>query len=121
VNRVVIILFLHTVVGEMVPRYVSLADPERTLLAAAHPEQDLCVPVRPVSRAIRWLGNGGTATPRVRAPFRSRDRAQRRGDLLDARQHHVKKVSIEATAPRSAVGRLGLGTGPLREVMCLAT
>src|SRR5207245_6770617 len=54
-----IVVFFHMVIGEMVPKYVSLADPERVLLAVAIPNRIYVAVFRPIIRILGWLGNAG--------------------------------------------------------------
>ena len=62
-----IVAFLHMVIGEMVPKNVAIADPERTLLALARAEPGLRHAVRAgAASAQRDLG-GGRPPPRHRA------------------------------------------------------
>jgi CBS domain containing-hemolysin-like protein len=49
-----IVVYLHTVVGEMVPKNLTLAGPERTVLWLGPPMYAFCVVTRPVLAAMRW-------------------------------------------------------------------
>ena len=63
-----IVAFLHMVIGEMVPKNVAIADPERTLLALALPNRAYVTVFGPVLRVLNALSNAGRAAPRRRAP-----------------------------------------------------
>jgi CBS domain containing-hemolysin-like protein len=50
-----IITFLHTVVGEMVPKNITLAGPEASVLWLGPPMLAFCTATKPVLLAMRWL------------------------------------------------------------------
>jgi CBS domain containing-hemolysin-like protein len=54
-----IVSFLHMVVGEMVPKNIALAAPERTLLALAVPNRLYVIIVGPLLRVLNALVNAG--------------------------------------------------------------
>lgn len=54
-----IVAFLHMVVGEMVPKNVAIADPERTLLALALPNRAYVTVFGPLLRVLNRLSNAG--------------------------------------------------------------
>jgi CBS domain containing-hemolysin-like protein len=54
-----IVAFLHMVIGEMVPKNVAIADPERTLLALALPNRAYVTVFGPVLRVLNGLSNAG--------------------------------------------------------------
>ena len=54
-----IVAFLHMVIGEMVPKNVAIADPERTLLALALPNRAYVTVFGPVLRVLNSLSNAG--------------------------------------------------------------
>jgi CBS domain containing-hemolysin-like protein len=49
-----VVVFLHTVIGEMVPKNLTLAGPERTVLWLGPPMLAFCVATKPVLQAMRW-------------------------------------------------------------------
>ena len=49
-----IIVFLHTVVGEMVPKNITLAGPERSALILGPFMLAFCTATRPILTAMRW-------------------------------------------------------------------
>ncbi|MEV4640812.1 hemolysin family protein [Actinoplanes sp. NPDC049548] len=49
-----IVVFLHTVVGEMVPKNITLAGPERSALILGPFMLAFCTATRPVLSAMRW-------------------------------------------------------------------
>jgi CBS domain containing-hemolysin-like protein len=48
------VVFLHTVVGEMVPKNLILAGPERSVLWLGPPMLAFCIATKPVLSAMRW-------------------------------------------------------------------
>jgi CBS domain containing-hemolysin-like protein len=52
-----IVAFLHMVIGEMVPKNVAIADPERTLLALALPNRAYVTVFGPLLRVLNRLSN----------------------------------------------------------------
>lgn len=54
-----IVVFLHMVVGEMIPKNVAIAEPDRTALWLAVPMRWFTVLFRPVIRVLNVLANGG--------------------------------------------------------------
>jgi CBS domain containing-hemolysin-like protein len=49
-----VVVFLHTVVGEMVPKNITLAGPERSALLLGPFMLAFCVATKPVLAAMRW-------------------------------------------------------------------
>jgi len=54
-----IVVFLHMLVGEMVPKNLALANPERVLRALAGVDRLYLAVVRPIVRLLKAMGNGG--------------------------------------------------------------
>jgi CBS domain containing-hemolysin-like protein len=54
-----VVAFLHMVIGEMVPKNVAIAAPERTMLALALPNRAYVTVFRPVLRVLNTLSNAG--------------------------------------------------------------
>jgi CBS domain containing-hemolysin-like protein len=50
-----VVVFLHTVVGEMVPKNITLAGPERSALILGPFMLAFCIATKPVLTAMRWL------------------------------------------------------------------
>jgi CBS domain containing-hemolysin-like protein len=55
-----IVSFLHMVVGEMVPKNIAIAAPERTLLALALPNRLYVIVFGPLLKLLNGLANAGT-------------------------------------------------------------
>jgi CBS domain containing-hemolysin-like protein len=49
-----VVVFLHTVIGEMVPKNITLAGPERTALLLGPFMLAFCTATRPLLNAMRW-------------------------------------------------------------------
>ena len=49
-----VVVFLHTVVGEMVPKNITLAGPERSALILGPFMLAFCIATKPVLNAMRW-------------------------------------------------------------------
>jgi len=60
-----IVVFLHMVVGEMVPKNYTLADPEGTLLRVVTLDRAYLAVFRPVVRVLTWLAGLGLRMLRV--------------------------------------------------------
>ncbi len=50
-----LVVFLHTVIGEMVPKNLTLAGPERAVLWLGRPMYAFCVATRPLLAAMKWI------------------------------------------------------------------
>ena len=49
-----VVVFLHTVIGEMVPKNLTLAGPERSVLWLGPPMLAFCMATKPFLSAMRW-------------------------------------------------------------------
>ena len=54
VLALIVVVFLHTVVGEMVPKNITLAGPERSALILGPFMLGFCVATKPLLNAMRW-------------------------------------------------------------------
>jgi CBS domain containing-hemolysin-like protein len=111
-----IVVFLHMVVGEMVPKYVAIADPERTLMALAIPNRIYVALFRPLIRVLGWLGNAGTRLLGVepRSDLATVHTAEDIASMLAASR---EEGLIEEMAHDLLSGALDFGERPVREVM----
>lgn len=93
-----LVVYAHTVVGEMVPKNLTLAGPERAVLWLAPPLYGFCLATRPVLAAMRWAARGIlrvwriTATDSVKTVFTAEELAglvsqARTEGLLDPEAH----------------------------------
>jgi CBS domain containing-hemolysin-like protein len=60
-----IVVYLHMVIGEMAPKNIAIAHPEKTALAIAIPFRVYTAMFRPVVRLLNALANGGVRLLRV--------------------------------------------------------
>jgi CBS domain containing-hemolysin-like protein len=51
----IVVVFAHTVVGEMVPKNLTLAGPERAVLWLGPPMLGFCIATKPLLVAMKWL------------------------------------------------------------------
>jgi CBS domain containing-hemolysin-like protein len=49
-----VVVYLHTVIGEMVPKNLTLAGPERSVLWLGPPMLAFCIATKPLLSAMRW-------------------------------------------------------------------
>lgn len=50
-----IVVYLHTVIGEMVPKNLTLAGPDEAVLWLGPPMRGFCVATRPILVALKWI------------------------------------------------------------------
>ena len=111
-----IVVFFHMVIGEMVPKYVALADPERTLMALAIPNRVYVALFRPLIRVLGWLGRTGTRLFGVepRTDLATVHTAEEIASMLAASR---EEGLIEDMAHDLLSGALDFGERPLSDVM----
>jgi CBS domain containing-hemolysin-like protein len=111
-----IVVFFHMVVGEMVPKYVALANPERTLMRLAIPNRVYVALFRPLIRVLGWLGRAGTRLLRVepRTDLATVHTAEEIASMLAASR---EEGLIEEMAHDLLSGALDFGERTLREVL----
>ncbi|GAA2512295.1 hemolysin family protein [Pilimelia columellifera] len=117
-----VIVFLHTVLGEMVPKNITLAGPERSVLWLGPPMLGFCLITRPLLAAMRWAARKVLrlwrieATDAVKTVFTAEELAglvsqARTEGLLDQREHARisgalalnQRTAADALRPWSAV------------------
>jgi CBS domain containing-hemolysin-like protein len=67
VFALMLVVYAHTVVGEMVPKNLTLAGPERAVLWLGPPMYGFCVATKPVLVAMKWASRKLLALWRVEA------------------------------------------------------
>jgi CBS domain containing-hemolysin-like protein len=93
-----IIVYLHTVIGEMVPKNLTLAGPERAVVWLGPPMYGFCVVTKPLLLALKWAARvilriwRIEATDAVKTVFTAEELAglvsqARTEGLLDAEEH----------------------------------
>ena len=65
-----VVVFLHTVVGEMVPKNITLAGPERAVLWLGPPMLAFCLATKPLLLAMKWASRQVLRLWRWRPPTR---------------------------------------------------
>jgi CBS domain containing-hemolysin-like protein len=98
VLALLIVVYLHTVLGEMVPKNLTLAGPERTVVWLGPPMWAFCVFFKPLLVAMKWLSRTVLrlwrieATDAVKTVFTAEELAglvgqARTEGLLDPKEH----------------------------------
>jgi CBS domain containing-hemolysin-like protein len=93
-----VVVFLHTVVGEMVPKNLTLAGPERAVLWLGPPMLWFCIGTKPLLVAMKWAAKsilrmwGIEAADAVKTVYTAEELANlvtqaRTEGLLDAEEH----------------------------------
>ena len=67
VLALVVVVFLHTVIGEMVPKNITLAGPERSALWLGPFMLAFCTATRPLLNAMRWASRMVLALGKIEA------------------------------------------------------
>lgn len=111
-----IVAFLHMVIGEMVPKNVAIADPERTLLALAVPNRAYVTLFGPVLRVLNGLAAAGVRLLGIepRDELATAASADELAVMLGASRD---EGLIEEMAHRLLTGALDLGDRSITTVM----
>lgn len=116
VTALLIVVFLHMVIGEMAPKNIALADPERTLLALALPNRLYMAVFGPLLRVLNAVANAGVRLLGVepRDELATAASAQELAVMLAASR---EEGLIEEMAHRLLSGALDLGDRTIAGVM----
>jgi CBS domain containing-hemolysin-like protein len=98
VLALIVVAFLHTVAGEMVPKNLTLAGPERAVLWLGPPMLWFCIATKPLLVAMKWAARsilrfwGIEAVDAVKTVYTAEELANlvtqaRTEGLLDAEEH----------------------------------
>jgi CBS domain containing-hemolysin-like protein len=111
-----IVVLLHMVVGEMVPKNIAMADPERTLMWLAIPDRLYLAVLRPVIHALNLTANAGTRLLGVepRDELAQSHTADELAEMLGASRD---EGLIEEFEHRLLTGALDLARRPVSTVM----
>jgi CBS domain containing-hemolysin-like protein len=111
-----IVAFLHMVIGEMVPKNVAIADPERTMLALAVPNRAYVTVFGPVLRVLNAVSNAGVRALGVepRDELATAASADELAAMLGASRD---QGLIEEVAHQLLTGALDLGDRSITTVM----
>jgi CBS domain containing-hemolysin-like protein len=106
------VVFLHTVVGEMVPKNLTLAGPEAAVLWLGPPMLAFCLATRPLLVALKWISTsilglwGIEATDAVKTVYTADELAnlvtQARSEGLLAPEEHARIEGALALRTRTA-------------------
>jgi CBS domain containing-hemolysin-like protein len=101
-----IVTFLHMVIGEMAPKNIAIADPERTALWVAIPFRAYVTVFRPVVALLNGLANAGTRALRVEPPVERSDAhtAEELGSIIE---ESAREGAIEEPVHRLLAGAIG--------------
>jgi CBS domain containing-hemolysin-like protein len=136
-----IVVFLHTVVGEMVPKNITLAGPETVVLWLGPPMLAFCIATKPVLVAMKWAARQVLKVWRIEAAdavktvFTAEELAglvsqARTEGLLDPEQHARitgalalhQRTAADALRPWSSVSTVTDDTSPASvEVLAMST
>lgn len=127
----VIVVFLHTVVGEMVPKNLTLAGPEKAVLWLGPPMLWFCTATKPLLVAMKWSSKtilkiwGIEATDAVKTVYNAEELANlvtqaRLEGLLDPEEHAriagalalQTRTASDAMRPWPAVTTVGEDVSP---------
>ena len=115
VLALVIVTFLHLVVGEMAPKSFSLAHPERTAIGLALPMRGFLWLTRPVlfalNRAANWMVRRSGATPADEVGT-----AQDAASLRHLVEHSANVGALAVHYHRGVVGALDFSETTLGEI-----
>jgi CBS domain containing-hemolysin-like protein len=126
-----IVIFLHTVIGEMVPKNITLAGPEQSVILLGPPMLAFCTATKPLLVAMKWASRKVLrlwridAVDAVKTVFTAEELAglvsqARTEGLLDPEEHarisgalalHQRKAS-DALHPWSTVSAVTEDTSP---------
>ncbi len=111
-----IVVFLHMVVGEMIPKNIAIAQPERTLLLMALPNRAYVTLFRPVIRVLNLMANAITRLLGVE-PRDELETAHTADEIAVMLGQSRQEGLIEDVAHQLMTGALDLGGRPLTSVV----
>jgi CBS domain containing-hemolysin-like protein len=111
-----IVAFLHLVIGEMVPKSIAIAEPDRTALLLARPLRGFIVALRPAIALLNVLANGGLRLLGVE-PLDQLSEARTGEEIADVLAVSRREGVLEEVEHRLMTGALRF---PAREVLDLA-
>jgi CBS domain containing-hemolysin-like protein len=107
-----IVVFFHMVVGEMVPKNIAIADPERAALWLARPMRGFMTVFRPVVLALTWSANAILRIVRIE-PKDELSEARTGDEIADMLAVSRRAGVLEEVEHRLMTGALRF---PIREV-----
>ncbi len=111
-----LVIFVHIVLGEMVPKNVAIAGPERALLAMAPVNRVIFVAARPLIAVVTWLGNGAVRLVGLR-PTDEAATAHTAQELTSILEESHQEGQIDEYERALLSGALGFGARAVGSVM----
>lgn len=111
-----LVVFLHMVIGEMVPKNIAIAEPERTALWLATPMRVFTIAFGPLIRALTALANGGLRLLRVE-PRDELVVAHTGEEIAGMLAASRREGLLEEVGHRLMSGALGFADEPVADVM----
>jgi CBS domain containing-hemolysin-like protein len=111
-----IVVFLHMVVGEMIPKNIAITAPERTLLALSVPNRAYMAVFGPLIRVLNALANGATRLLGIE-PRDERAIAHTADELAHLLAESRQEGILDDTAHDLMAGALDLGGRVVGEIM----
>lgn len=116
VLSLLIVTFLHLVVGEMAPKSWAIAHPERSATLLALPMRGFMVLTRPLLLALNGMANWFLRRVGVE-PVDEVGAGRNPADLRELVEHSARTGALDAEHHARLVMALDLDTAPLREVV----
>jgi CBS domain containing-hemolysin-like protein len=115
-TALLLVTFLHLVIGEMVPKNLAIAAPEPTLLALALPNRLFVIVFGPIIRALNAIANGAVRLVGLE-PKEELASAHTPEELLAVLAQSRREGTIEGPRADLLTGALDFAERPVREVM----
>ncbi|HYO60578.1 MAG TPA: hemolysin family protein [Actinomycetota bacterium] len=111
-----IVIFFHMVIGEMAPKNVAIAEPEKTALWLAVPLRVYAFCFRPFIRFLNAIANVGTRLFGVE-PQEERTEVHTAGELRAMIADSAREGMVDAFEHRLLSGAIGFGTRDAASIM----
>ncbi|HYP24745.1 MAG TPA: hemolysin family protein [Actinomycetota bacterium] len=111
-----IVVFFHMVIGEMAPKNVAIAEPEKSALWLALPLRIYANVFRPVIRGLNMIANVGTRLFGVE-PQEERTEVHTAGELRAMIADSAREGMVDAFEHRLLSGAIGFGTRDAASIM----
>ena len=112
----VLVSFFHMVLGEMVPKNITIAAPERTMLWLAVPDRVYVLVFGPIIRALNFLANIGTRAFGVN-PRGDRETVHTADEIGRLLHESHDEGLLEDIEHELLAGALDFGDQPITDVM----
>ena len=111
-----IVVFFHMVLGEMAPKNIAIAEPEKSALWLAIPLRIYANLFRPFIRGLNAIANVGTRLFRVE-PQEERTEVHTAGELRAMIADSAREGMVDAFEHRLLSGAIGFGTRDAASIM----